>query len=44
MNLKDEDLDPVLKWQVFEIGCEFLFSDLIRERDDLGCCYLEGLV
>jgi hypothetical protein len=44
MNLKDEDLDPVLKWLVFEIECEFLFSDLIRERDDLGCWYLEGLV
>jgi len=27
----------VLKWQVFEIGCGFLFLDLKSERDDLGC-------
>jgi len=25
------------------IGCGFLFHRSRRERDDLGCCYLEGL-
>jgi len=30
--------------QVFGIGCGFLFSDLKRARDDLGCYYLEGLI
>ena len=33
---------PVLKCQIFGIGCEFLFHRSRREKDDLGCCYLEG--
>jgi hypothetical protein len=44
MNLKDEGLRSGSKMVSIWHRVWILFSDLRRERDDLGCCYLEGLV
>ena len=44
MNLKDEGLRSGSKMASIWNRDGFLFLDLERDRDDLECCYLEGLV
>ena len=36
---ENKSIQDVLKWQVFRIECGYLFSDLKRERGNLGCCW-----